>query len=231
MRQLTFADLDLSQQTAALNLVYRDYHMPFLVAQDWVKEHIQAHAIDAARSPLWMDGLGQVVALALLALRSDRAWIGGFGIAPAYRGNRLSGPVLKETLKELTVPVQLEVLVPNQKARATYERGGFRIQRELVVLEGPPGRAQESLECAGLPCWQRQLASLKQMANLIWVGDALAYRGNQLYFVGSGACWGELSGQPRLRLSNEEVGSPLHRQLVQMGWQEVARQYEMLRSP
>jgi hypothetical protein len=229
MRQISFADLDLAQQTAALNLVYRDYHMPFQVSQDWVAEHIRVHCIDAQRSPLWLDGRGQVVALSLLAERNRTAWIGGFGVAPAFRGNRLSGPVLRETLKDLQIPVQLEVLVPNFKARATYERGGFQVTRQLVVLEGPPGRAEDPIEPAGPPCWQRQPASLERLQDLVWAGPVLAWRGNQIHFVGQGARWGELASQPRLRLSNEPADSPLHRQLVKLGWHEVARQYEMLK--
>ncbi|MBX3167315.1 MAG: GNAT family N-acetyltransferase [Candidatus Eremiobacteraeota bacterium] len=230
MRQITFADLDLPQQTEALNLVYRGYDQPFQVSQEWVAEHLQAHSIEAGRSPLWLDGRNQVAALSLLALRNGYGWIGGFGVAPVYRGNRFSGPVLRETLKDLDeAPVQLEVLVTNLKARATYERGGFRVTRQLVVLEGPPGPAGQTLEPAGSPCWQRQPASLERLQDLVWVEQSLAYRGHQLHFVGEGASWGELASQPRLRLSNEPAGSPLHRQLLALGWREVARQYEMHR--
>ena len=230
MRQVTFASLDLEQQTTALNLVYRDGQMPFQVAPDWVAEHLHAHCIDTERSPLWLDPRGQVVALSLLAERDGRAWIGGFGVAPAYRGNRFSQPVLQVTLAGLEqTPVQLEVLVPNVKARATYERGGFVITRQLVVLEGRPGRPEQDLALAGPPCWQRQPVSLSRLQGLIWIGNSLAYRGHQIHSVGEGACWGELAGHPRVRLSNEPVDSPLHRQLMGMGWHEVARQYEMHR--
>lgn len=231
MRQITFADLDLAQQTDALNLVYRGCDQPFQVSPEWVAEHLHTHCIDTARSPVWLDARGGVAALSLLALRGNIGWIGGFGVAPSYRGNRFSGPVLRETLKDLdNTPVQLEVLVPNLKARATYERGGFRITRQLVVLEGPAGRADETLKPAGPPCWQRQPASLERLPDLIWVGRSLAYRGNQLHFVGEGASWGELASQTRLRLSNEPLDSPLHRQLIALGWREVARQYEMHRT-
>lgn len=227
---MTFAHFDLEQQTAALNLVYRDYQMPFQVASDWVAEHLYAHCIDAQKSPLWLDPRGQVVALSLLAERDNRAWIGGFGVAPAYRGNRFSQPVLQTTLAALeNTPVQLEVLVPNVKARATYERGGFVITRQLVVLEGPPGRADQGLAPAGPPCWQRHSASLERLPGMTWVDDRLAYRGHQIHFVGEGAVWGELASCARVRLSNEPVDSPLHRQLLTMGWHEVARQYEMHR--
>lgn len=228
MRQVTFADLDLPQQTDALNLVYRGYDQPFQVSQEWVAEHVRVHAIQGNRSPVWLDGRGQVAALSLLALRQGRAWIGGFGVAPAYRGNRFSGPVLRETLRGLEdTPVQLEVLIPNVKARATYERGGFQVSRQLVVLEGPPGAADQPLEPAGLPCWQREQASWELLDDLVRVGQSLAYRGHQLHFVGEGAVWGALAALPRVRLSNEPVDSPLHRQLMGLGWREVARQYEM----
>ncbi|MBN9417618.1 hypothetical protein ABS71_10075 [bacterium SCN 62-11] len=230
MRQITFAELDSGQQTDALNLVYRGYDQPFQVSPEWVAEHLYTHAIDTSRSPVWLDGRGAVAALALLALREGRGWIGGFGVAPAYRGNRFSGPVLRETLKDLDgIPVQLEVLVPNLKARRTYEKGGFQITRQLVVLEGPPGRAEQSLQAAGSPCWQRQAASLERLKDLVWVGRSLAYRGHQIHFVGEGATWGALAAQASLRLSNEPADSPLHRQLLGLGWREVARQYEMHR--
>ncbi len=230
MRQVTFADLDLRRQTDALNLVYRGYHQPFQVSQEWVAEHLHAHCVDAARSPVWLDARGDVAALSLLALRHGTGWIGGFGVAPAYRGNRFSGPVLRETLLNLDeIPVQLEVLVPNVKARATYQRGGFEITRQLVVLEGPPGDAEQPLGPAGPPCWQRQPASLERLSNLVWDERKLAHRGNQIYFVGEGAVWGALALQTRLRLSNEPCDSPLHRQLLALGWHEVARQYEMRR--
>lgn len=230
MRQVTFADLDLLQQTDALNLVYRGYDQPFQVSQEWVAEHLHTHCIDPTRSPVWLDARGAVAALSLLALRQGSGWIGGFGVAPTYRGNRFSGPVLRETLMNLdTTPIQLEVLVPNVKARATYERGGFRITRQLVVLEGPPGRAEQSLEPAGTPCWQRQPLSLERLPDLVWAGQSLAYRGHQIHFVGEGAVWGELASQSRLRITNEPADSPLHRQLLGLGWREVARQYEMHR--
>lgn len=231
MRQLTFADLSLPEQTDALNLVYRGYYQPFLVSQDWVAEHLRAHCIDATRSPLWLDARGGVAALSLLAVRDGQAWIGGFGVAPTYRGNRFSGPVLRETLKDLDgVPVQLEVLVPNVKARSTYRRGGFQVTRQLVVLEGPPGRADQPLMPAGPPCWQRQPASLERLQGLAWMGDGLAYRGHQLHFVGEGAVWGDLANLPNLRLVNEPADSALHHQLLGLGWREVARQYEMHRA-
>ena len=231
MRQVTFADLDLTRQTDALNLVYRGYDQPFQVSAQWVSEHVQAHEIDPTRSPVWLDSRGGVAALSLLALRDGRGWIGGFGIAPAYRGNRFSGPMLRETLKDLDgTPVQLEVLVPNLKARRTYEKGGFQTTRQLVVLEGPPGLAAQSLEPAGVPCWQRQRGSLERLPGLVWVGSSLAYRGHQIHYVGEGATWGELASQPQLRLVNEPVDSPLHRQLLDLGWREVARQYEMHRA-
>lgn len=229
MQYLHFSDLSLEQQTHALNLVYQDYTMPFQVSQEWVAEHLYAHQIDAQRSPLWVDSRG-VVALSLLALRGQRAWIGGFGIAPAYRGRRFSLPLLRACLEGLqTDSVQLEVLTGNLKAQATYRRAGFEVSRQLAVLEGPAGPPHQEIQPAGPPCWQRESESLARLADLRVVKDSLVYRGNLIHQVGQGACWGDLPVAGTLRVSNEPVGSPLYQQLIGLGWREVARQYEMAR--
>ncbi len=227
MQSLHFSDLTLTQQTDALNLVYQDYTMPFTVGPDWVAEHLHFHQIDPHISPLWVDSRG-VVALALLAKRGRRAWIGGFGIAPAYRGRRFSLPLLRVCLEKLEGrEVQLEVLCGNLKAQSTYSRGGFVVRRQLAVLEGPAGPPSQPLELSGPPCWQREPQSLERMPDLS--AGPLAYRGNQIYRVLPGAHWGDVATTGTLRVSNEPVGSPLHRQLLSLGWREVARQYEMSR--
>lgn len=229
MKRYPFGSLDLQAQTRALNLVYEDYSLQFAVSAEWVSEHLRAHQICLERSPLWIDSRG-VVALALVGFRPGRAWIGGFGIARRCRGQRLSLPLLRECL-EATGPVrvQLEVLTQNQRAQATYLRGGFRVERQLAVMEGPGGPPGQQLPAQGEPCWQRQKESLEGMEGLECQPPDLHYRGTQLFRVGEGSRWGQLSRFRHLRLSNEPVGSDLHGWLVGQGWKEVARQYEMVR--
>jgi ribosomal protein S18 acetylase RimI-like enzyme len=229
LQHLHFSDLSLEEQTQALNQVYRDYAMPFQVDSKWVAEHLSCHQICPHSSPLWLDSRG-VVALGLLAVRGKRAWIGGFGVSPAYRGQRLSLPLLRACLEKLTSEsVQLEVLTTNLKAQATYRRGGFEITRELAVLEGRGGPPWLPIQPGGPPCWQREPESLQRIPGLVRVGDALAYRGNLIHLVQTGARWADLAGATIWRVSNEPVGSPLYQQLMSLGWREVARQFEMIR--
>lgn len=231
MLQRTWRELSLDQQTRALNLVYQDYNMPFQVTAEWVAEHTHAHEVDPDRSPCWYDSRGAVVALALVAVRQDRAWIGGFGVNPAYRGNRLSGALLNAVLESLTDVrrVQLEVLVNNLRAQATYRRAGFESQRQLAVLEGPAGPPSWPIQPSGPPCWQREPDSLMRLEGMQGMGTGLLYRAQQIFWVDSGARWGDLVATGKLRISNEPVGSPLYQQLLSLGWREVARQYEMYR--
>lgn len=232
MIRSSFGSLSLAQQTAALNLIYRDYSLAFQVGPEWVSEHLQAHQVDLERSPLWLDAAGNVIGAALLALRQGRAWVGGFGIAPAFRGRGFSHALLEEVVQAARQAeagqIQLEVLLNNPRAQATYRRGGFEEVRQLVVLEGPGGPASLPFGQSGEPCWQRQRDSLQRLPRMLVSPTGLHQRDGQIYAVGPQSHWGELQFARRYRLSNEPVDSPLHRQVRGLGWSEVARQYEML---
>lgn len=225
----SWGELTLDQQTRALNLVYQNYNMPFQVGPEWVAEHTFAHHIDPKLSPVYYDSRGELLGLALVAVRQSRAWVGGFGINPVYRGNRLSGALLQSALESLVEVrhIQLEVLVGNLRAVATYHRAGFEIHRQLAVLEGSAGPPAWPIQPSGPPCWQREPDSLKRLEGLQGRGSGLLYRDNQIFQVEQGARWGDLGLSGRLRISNEPVGSPLFQQVVGLGWREVARQHEM----
>jgi hypothetical protein len=77
-------------------------------------------------------------------LSGERAWIGGFGIAPSHRGRGLAVGLMREQLdvaRESGVRrAHLEVLTQNWAARS-YERAGFVTTRRLSVLQGTLGGA------------------------------------------------------------------------------------------
>ena len=232
MIRSAFGSLNLAQQTAALNLMYRDYSLAFQVGPDWVAEHLEAHQVELHRSPLWLDAGGNVIGAALLALRQGQAWVGGFGIAPAFRGRGFSHALIAEVVQAArqaeAARIQLEVLLNNPRAQATYRRAGFEAVRQLVVLEGPAGPPSLPFGQAGEPCWQRQQASLERIPRMLTSQSGLWQRDGQIYAVGPQSRWGELQFSRRYRLSNEPVDSPLHRQVRGLGWSEVARQFEMV---
>ncbi len=82
MRRTTLSDLDAAGIAAAFNRVYQGYAIPVAVDAAWAERHARNFAIDLAASPLWLDDDGQTFGLAVLGVRGERGWVGGFGLAP-----------------------------------------------------------------------------------------------------------------------------------------------------
>jgi ribosomal protein S18 acetylase RimI-like enzyme len=185
---------------AAYSAVYAAYVVDFHMTPEQVQRHVESTAIDPARSPLWLDDTGAIQAMAALGIREQRGWIGGFGVAPAYRGQHLSHALLRAVFEIATSSglrqLELEVLANNLAAIHVYERGGFRrAGRDLVGLRGDAAHAVTtsgsdadvhpvSLEQAlaalaalrpAAPCWQREGGTLLTLPGMhgLRVGEAL----------------------------------------------------------
>ncbi|MDQ6942067.1 MAG: GNAT family N-acetyltransferase [Candidatus Eremiobacteraeota bacterium] len=148
------------------------------------RRHVENNDVDLARSPRWtVDGV--LSGVALLAYRGERAWIGGFGVVPEFRGRGLAQRYLDETLALVrasgATSVELEVLVDNARAIRLYERAGFERIDEVIVWtreplrspevdDGPPvTRTFSAADIAALArtpasCWQREAASVAASA-------------------------------------------------------------------
>ena len=138
------AELDLVALTSAFNLVYEGYLILARVDEDWMTDHLLQNDIDLTHSPLARDSAtGDIVGLAFLGVREQRGWIGGFGIAPTYRGSGLSHLLMEQAIVDARVAgvrdLVLEVLQPNHAAIRTYERAGFERMRELQIYERSGG--------------------------------------------------------------------------------------------
>jgi RimJ/RimL family protein N-acetyltransferase len=181
--------LEPARRAPAFNAVYENYVMPVALTDEQFRDHVTTHDVLASASPVWLDDSGEVVALALLGVRGERGWIGGFGIASAHRGRGLSHALTEETLanaRDLGLrDVRLEVLVDNPRAIHAYETGGFARTRDLRVLVRPgdapplpvaalpttPVPLDRALAIAAAfdrtaPCWQREPASLAHVHGL-----------------------------------------------------------------
>src|SRR4051794_36292166 len=138
MHETTLATLSPAELAAAFNTVYTDYVVPFVVNEAWARQHVAANSIALEHSPLWLDDSGALVALAALGVRGERGWVGGFGVAPDYRGQGLSRQLARATLDRARQAslrrVQLEVITSNARAIRTYERAGFVRTRDLLIL-------------------------------------------------------------------------------------------------
>ncbi len=160
----------------------------------WFADHVARNDIDLVRSPRWTVD-GTLSAFALLAFRGDRAWIGGFGVAPAFRGEGMGGVCVVDTLRIAreagATSVELEVVEHNLAAIALYERGGFEQVGELVAWHrewrsvpgaGAKGTISEAPRDAAAvaaiarrpsTCWQREPRSVAAGAPFVTltVGD------------------------------------------------------------
>jgi len=122
------------------------------MTEAWFADHVRRNDVDLARSPRWTVG-GELSGAALLGFRGDRAWVGGFGVVPAYRGRGLARRYLAETLaiarEAGAASLELEVIAHNARAIALYEQGGFERIGELVAWSREPVRPRETAAVAG----------------------------------------------------------------------------------
>jgi GNAT superfamily N-acetyltransferase len=181
--------LDSARRAPAFNAVYENYVVPVALTDEQFRDHVTTHDVLASGSPVWLDEHGDVAALALLGVRGERGWIGGFGIASAHRGRGLSHALTEEAVgsaRRLGLrDVRLEVLVDNPRAIRTYEAAGFTRTRDLRVLVRPgdapplpvaalpatPVDMDRAIAIAAafdrtVPCWQREPASLAHVRGL-----------------------------------------------------------------
>src|SRR5918998_3291615 len=85
----TLGTLHPQALAAAFNAVYAGYVEPFVMDERAARQHVAVNDIALDRSPLWLDDAGDVVGLGAIGVRGERGWVGGFGVAPAYRGRGL----------------------------------------------------------------------------------------------------------------------------------------------
>jgi ribosomal protein S18 acetylase RimI-like enzyme len=118
------------------NAGYEGYYTPFTLDE----------AAFRFMSELWDDDLeasriavvdGEPAGICKLAIRGDRGWIAGVGVAVPHRGKGLGEQLMRAAIEEARArglrELWLEVLVQNEPAIRLYEKLGFVTVRELEV--------------------------------------------------------------------------------------------------
>jgi ribosomal protein S18 acetylase RimI-like enzyme len=118
------------------NAGYEDYYTPFSLDE----------AAFRYMSSIWDDDLdasqvalvdGEAAGICKLAVRGERGWIAGVGVAVPHRGKGVGEALMHAVLDEARSrglrEVWLEVLVQNVPAIRLYEKLGFEHVRELEV--------------------------------------------------------------------------------------------------
>ncbi len=117
---------------------FEGYFYAATVTAAMLAQRIRAEQIDLLRS-LVLEVGGEPAGIALLALRGERAWCGGFGVAKPWRGqglaHSLAGAMVEQARQAGARELSLEVLTRNAPAIATYARAGMRQRRDVRVLE------------------------------------------------------------------------------------------------
>lgn len=234
-------------------MIYQGYMRPLTMNAAQLASHIASHDVELAGSPLWLDGDGQLIGLGLVGHRAQRAWIGGFGIAPDWRGRGLALPLVDACLDGARAAgaseIELEVLVGNDKAVRTYERAGFRETGRLSGLQGaiaPAATTAQPVDPATLldrplrpTCWQRERASLARTAGLAAVtledtfllftraDDAIAIRHLAAACTTEIAALLAATGGRTATLVNEPADSPVATCLTELGFEPFVGQHQM----
>lgn len=132
------SEFALADLTRFWNMGYTDYFSPVAFTEQMMESWIKAGGFDLDRCLVLMEGEA-LVGFSMLGVRGRHGWIGGFGVAPAYRGRGLASSLFADHVARFTEwgleHVQLEVLVQNW-AWKVYARSGFAITRRLSVLKG-----------------------------------------------------------------------------------------------
>ena len=137
---------------ALWNAGYEGYFVPISMTAAQLERHLRCGAIDLDRSRV-MRVDGEPAAFSLLGIDGERGWIGGFGVAPAFRGRGLSYALMREHAARFRGwglhRVQLELFEQNW-VRKTYEAAGFRVTRRLPYLVGTAPASGRPLSAVSL---------------------------------------------------------------------------------
>jgi len=151
------AELELGRLAGLFTAAYEGYLVPFAIDEQTLRFMVDVYDLDldASRIAL-LDGVP--VGLANVALRGDRAWIGGIGVTPFGRrrgiGERLMRQVVDQARDRGARVVQLEVIEGNEPALALYEKLGFEHVRHVDVWildadpDGAGGAAETEVDAA-----------------------------------------------------------------------------------
>jgi len=168
---------DLASLAALFGRVYEGY--PVAVHMDEAILGLMVECYDESLADsVVLEADGEPVALALLAVRPPRGWVGGMGVAASHRRRGLGRQVMQALIDRARgrglTELWLEVLEMNESAHALYRALGFRDVRAVDVWSIPAASDAEALvlrspaspEGAALEPepWQRSAATRARFA-------------------------------------------------------------------
>lgn len=205
-RYETIEGLPLTELAECLNLAFSDYYLPIRLNEDALAGICKASGVDEKLSFAAFQG-DQMVGVLLHSRGVYRGKNVMFdvaaGIVPEHRGKKVFTNLFslaeQEARRQGVEACCLEVLQQNEKAIALYQKQGFSVCREFVVLQADASRctvsASENVEFTDyeplsfqkdvfchcpLPSYEHSDAVIRQNPELY--GLALVKRGEQAAF-------------------------------------------------
>ncbi|HEX5324443.1 MAG TPA: GNAT family N-acetyltransferase [Capsulimonadaceae bacterium] len=132
------SQMSIEQLAKVTNATFQGYFVLVNHTAQTFAGACRAWSLDVAQSVVLEKKDGRLVGLAMLGIRADRGWCGGFGILPRYRGRGLArflAQGLIEKARNLGLKsLQLECFVENTPAVRVYLNAGLRIIRNVATL-------------------------------------------------------------------------------------------------
>jgi ribosomal protein S18 acetylase RimI-like enzyme len=234
-----FSDYPVAQRESPEDVLRQvaDDYISALPGRSWIAFSGE-EAVGGIFSSLRPDGLARIQSLAV-SPESRRAGVGRALLARCVEGLEGAG----------ASAIHLEVIKSNEAAIALYRLFGFETVRELVCLKGkPPVGAKTAQLAPGPPLsysgvdapLHRDFLALASLPDVrfAWSGRGaawVAWRGGVLLAAEDWWSVGELSGllaaipTETLKMIDVPAEAPLVGVLVSLGFEEYARQLEMVR--
>ena len=138
---LPASSFTIDQLTGIYNQTRVDYMVPMPMNAARLAEYIQLYNVDLERSLVAMHN-GEMLGVAMLGVRKDRAWVTRLGVLPNTRrggvGKRLMSGLLDQAASLGVDFTMLEVIKNNVPAHQLFHKLGFYEVGELLVLRRSP---------------------------------------------------------------------------------------------
>src|SRR3569623_885049 len=87
--------LSPAELTVLWNRAYESYFVPLVFTEAILSHHLRRSGVELDRSLIGRID-GELFGLSLVAIRGERAWIGGFGVAVEHRRKGLASRIMSE---------------------------------------------------------------------------------------------------------------------------------------
>lgn len=136
------SQFSLEQLTAIYNQSRVDYIIPMPMSAARLQEYIDSYDVSLPHSLVAVAASGEMLGVAMLGVRKNRAWLTRLGVLPATRRHGAGRALMLGLLNQANSLglrfAMLEVIKNNTPAHQLFLKLGFQEQGELLILRRSP---------------------------------------------------------------------------------------------